>query len=260
MSKKGKSRICYLCGKAGADSRDHVPPKSLLPPGTDSQKRITVAAHRACNSAPAADEEYVRDLLMPEAIQFDYQDAEEPYRKTWRAWSKPAGWKRYQEFMAEAKPIELRTKSGLYAGRAIGIPADRERLESVVRKIARGIIFYDSHAFAPPSKVGIALVSAGEAVELSEKDAEVPYWRAMRHPACKHTQLADGVALRRFYQGHGTPEGSVVIETHLALMLWNLFVVSSLAIPIERVKKSSFKFVIDNESGEWVRGDNAEQS
>ena len=92
MSKKGKSHICYLCGKAGADSKDHVPPQSLLPPETDSQQRITVTAHRACNSAPAADEEYVRDLLMPEAMQFGYQDAEKPYRKTWQAWSKPAGW------------------------------------------------------------------------------------------------------------------------------------------------------------------------
>lgn len=249
---KFKNRICYLCGKNGADSKDHVPPKGLLPPGKGSQNRITVPAHRMCNSNESPDEEYLRDLLIPEAIQFGYQDAESPYSKVWRAWSKPAGWKRYQEFMANAQPVALKTQSGLYAGKAIGITPDQEKVESVGKKIARGIIFHDAQAYINPEEIGIATLSTTEVPSVRERDSQERYWRAMYHPICKHTVCAYGVALRRFYQGRVAQDGSILIETHLALILWNLFFLVSLGIPLERVRNKKFTFMIETETGEWV--------
>ena len=253
--KKSKQRLCYLCGQPGADSKDHVPPKGLLPPGDNIRQRVTVPAHRKCNSDESADEEYLRDLLLPEAMQYGLPDAEKPYLKVWKAWSRSAGWKRYQEFMATARPVKLFTKEGLYAGRAIGILPDKNRLISVGKKITRGIIFHDAEAIIIPDKIAIAPLSLSEAIELREKDANERYWMGLNHHSCKHSQFANSVAIRRYYQGHGSPDG-VIIEAHLGIILWNVFFVVSTIIPSRHIKNNKFKFVIDTKSGEWVKNEN----
>ena len=61
--KRHSSRLCYLCGKPGADSRDHVPPRGIfprLPPGN----LITVPAHKACNRAFSEDDETLRNDII----------------------------------------------------------------------------------------------------------------------------------------------------------------------------------------------------
>jgi hypothetical protein len=223
-----------------------------LPPGSSSDNRITVRAHRQCNSNASADEEYLRDLLIPEAIQFGYQEAGWQYKKVWRAWSKPGGWKRYQEFLATARPLILETASGLYVGRALGISLDIERVNSVGTKIARGIIFHDTQAFVDPNEIVLAALPSIDVPAIKKRDSAEGYWRALDHPTCKHTMVADGVALRRFYQGHGTEGGVVVIETHLAIMIWNLFFAASIILPLERIKSKKFSFMIETGTGEWV--------
>jgi hypothetical protein len=130
---------------------------------------------------------------------------------------------------------------------------DHERIESVGKKVTRGVVFYDTQAVLDPREIVIAPLSISEAITIRERDSHERYWHSMNHPSCLHTQCANGVALRRFYQGHGSEDGSVFIETHLALMLWNLFLVVSLSIPLERIKNKKFRFMIDTESGEWVR-------
>ena len=255
---KRKSNICYLCGKAGADSKDHVPPKGLLPTGQSFDNRITVPAHRDCNSNASLDEEYLRDLIIPEAIQHGFQDADEPYKKTWRAWSKPAGWERYKKFMANSQPVELRTSSGLYAGRAIGIVPEKDKIISVGKKIARGIIFYDTQAYMDANEIIIALLSATEVISLREKDSSQKYWRAMHHPTCKHSIFANGIALRRFYQGHSSSDKKFFIEGHLGIILWHLFFAVSFLIPIEKIKKKNFQFVIETTNGTWQHNTEAD--
>jgi hypothetical protein len=253
-SKKYRKRICYLCGNPGADSKDHVPPKGLLPPGSNYYQRITVYAHRACNSNESADEEYLRDLLIPEAIQYEMKGAEETYKKVWRSWSKPAGWKRYNEFMKNAFPIKTKTSSGIYTGKAVAVVPDRKRILSVARKIVKGIIFHDARAITKDDDMSLAILTIAEALEAREKDGHEPYWVALNSDACKHTMFADHIAIRRLYQGRGYEKG-VVIEAHLAVMIWNMFVAASVLFPLKEVGNNKFQFVIDTASGEWVRGE-----
>src|SRR5256885_2852202 len=129
--------ICYLCGRPGADSKDHVPPKGLLPKAQYGRyQRITVPAHRKCNSATSDDEEYVRDLLVMEAEALNLPKHDHLTPRVWRAWARPGGFKRYKSIIETAVPVSLKSESGIYAGRAIGVRPSVERIKSVGRKIA----------------------------------------------------------------------------------------------------------------------------
>ncbi len=66
--------------------------------------------------------------------------------------------------------------------------------------------------------------------------------------------FADQIAIRRLYQGHGYEKG-VVIEAHLAIMIWNMFVAASMLFPLKDAGNNKFQFVIETASGEWVRGE-----
>jgi len=61
--KRRSSRLCYLCGKAGADSRDHVPPRGIFPK-LPRGNLITVPAHKACNEAFSEDDEALRNVII----------------------------------------------------------------------------------------------------------------------------------------------------------------------------------------------------
>jgi hypothetical protein len=52
--------VCYLCGNEGVDSRDHVPPKAVLPKKyrSEGEDLITVPAHQRCNREWKNDDEY----------------------------------------------------------------------------------------------------------------------------------------------------------------------------------------------------------
>lgn len=250
-NKKFRNRICYLCGKPGADSKDHVPPKGLLPPGSNDYQRITVHAHRLCNSNESEDEEYLRDLLLPEAIQYGLKGAEEPYRKVWRSWSRPAGWKRYNKFMEKATPIITQTSAGIYTVKAVAVVPDKDKVLSVARKIVKGVVFYDARAIINAADISVATLTISEAIEKRKKDNQEKYWVSLNSESCKHTKFDEHIAIRRFYQGHGANEG-VHIESHLAIMLWNLFVMASTSFPLKIVNNKKFEFAINTANNEWI--------
>jgi hypothetical protein len=252
VTSKRRRSICYLCGTPGADSKDHVPPKSLLPPPSDACPRLTVRAHAKCNAGHSADEEYVRDLIVPEAIQFGFKDAEVAYERVWRAWSRDGGWTRYQAFLKDYQVIQVRTAAGLYAGNALGIIPDHDRLRRVGTKIVRGIIFHDSGAVIEDEGVALAPLPARELPAIKERDAQESYWRALSSPVCLHTVCGSSCALRRIYIGRPTGDG-ILLEAHFAIVIWTVAFVASAAIPLASVTKKGFAFAIDETSGEWIR-------
>src|SRR5690349_8365541 len=113
MRVEATPKICYLCGASGADTKDHVPPKCLLP--KSGARRLTIPAHKNCNARYALDEEYFRDLIAPTAL--DYPDGNDIYFSTQRAWQKPQGRRRLRMFLKNAVPLHLRSEAGLYLGK-----------------------------------------------------------------------------------------------------------------------------------------------
>ncbi len=245
-------RICYLCGKPGADSKDHLPPKALLPPPSDTYPRLTVPAHVECNRDPSADEEYVRDLIIPEAIQFGFKDAQAAYEKVWRAWSMEGGWARYQRFLKDHVPVQMRTPGGLYAGRAVGIKPEQDKLLRVGKKIVRGLIFHDSGAVVGETDVIVATLPTRDVPATRERDAQEQYWRSLSSEACLHTMCGEPCAMRRIYIGRPA-SGEILLEAHFAVMLWTLFYAASAVFPLSSATKRAFAFAVDESSGEWVR-------
>ena len=54
MRQKNLKIKCYICGKGGADSKDHIPPKGIFPKDLRGKLRgnlITVPAHSECNNS-----------------------------------------------------------------------------------------------------------------------------------------------------------------------------------------------------------------
>lgn len=59
------SKICYLCSKEGASTRDHIPPRGIFPTKV-SGNLITVWAHEECNNEFHILDEQFRLLLITE--------------------------------------------------------------------------------------------------------------------------------------------------------------------------------------------------
>ena len=192
-------RTCYLCGGGGATSKDHVPPKSLLPKGDlGATPRLTLLTHRRCNEAYSRDEEYFRDIIGPTASE--YVDGADTHWSAHRAWERPQGKLRLKAILKDAARVQFRSHAGLYVGRAVGIFPDESRIKRVVAKIARGIMFHDTGNCAAPEVTCIYIptreVPAEKARELKIGN---PYWSLLSSEHCLHDNFSASVAVRRAY-------------------------------------------------------------
>ena len=254
ITKPQKKAICYLCGLPGADSKDHVPPRGLLPPDEEGKyPRITVRAHQACNSAASADEEYVRDLLIQEAVAHGMPDLDSLNDKVWRSWAR-GGHRRYQEIIRTAVPVELYSKAGLYTGRAIAVRPDHDIIKRVCTKIVRAIIFHDSGGTVDASQVHCVPIQVDTAMEEKSEHPDVPFWQGMDTQTCLHDMFGRCVALRRFYEGFPDgPDGAdIQIAAQVGIIMWNLFAVSTSIFPL-RSCHSDFRFHINTVNGTWQK-------
>jgi len=239
------STVCYLCGKPGANSKDHVPPKGLLPESQYGQyQRLTVPAHRECNSSTSDDEEYVRDLLIMEAEALDLPKHEKLTPRVWRSWARPGGFKRYKSIVNTAVPVILKTESGIYAGKAIGVRPDVERIRSVGRKIAQGMIYHDAGAIVDVAQMPLSVLEKREIAELRDRDAQEPFWIGLNSKHCRHDACADTVAIRRFYEGVPR-DGDEVIIASFVIMLWNCVMLACIEFPLDAIGNKEFSFAIN---------------
>ena len=72
MTKKNLKIKCYICGKGGADSKDHIPPKGIFPKDIRGKLRrnlITVPAHSECNNSFKRDDVNFRNFIITEGMR-----------------------------------------------------------------------------------------------------------------------------------------------------------------------------------------------
>jgi hypothetical protein len=150
LSSKG---ICYMCGKPEADSADHIPPKSLFP--KDKRKDlITIPAHVDCHHTFSKDDEYFRNSLNFLAF-WTSKDA----RRLWKDKVLPSLKRPQAKGLAQSvigniidiKPVALTDLSGLDVVSSKAIEFDRERINRVVSRIARGLYFKCSGIILQPN-------------------------------------------------------------------------------------------------------------
>lgn len=145
ISNKGSrsTRLCYLCGEAGADTRDHVPPRGMFPKQPKGNL-ITVPAHRACNEKYARDDERFRNYIVAMG-SFTTEGLE--------AWgsqvlpSLPKNKKLLSELRNRLSLIRVDVASGQEGLALPTIQVDGALMQRQVKRITRGLFY---HRFRTP--------------------------------------------------------------------------------------------------------------
>lgn len=148
---KNSKRICYLCGqvieaKSKDDpmvlSMDHVPPRQFYMKqirATQNLNLDTAASHKSCNEAYKEDEEYFYVSMYP-IVYKNYPAMEKLYFQDMiRRSQQPQTPAKLRKILSTAVTI---TEGGIHLPDGMRqLTLDRDRIERIVVKIARGILF-----------------------------------------------------------------------------------------------------------------------
>lgn len=130
---------CYLCG-ADANTRDHVPPRAFFP--ALPANIVTVPACAACNGLASKDEEYMRTTTA--GLAYMHSEAarqiwDEAVRRSFAR--RPEGLKR--RLAGDIVPVQIVDAEGQVLGELPGLQVDGARADRVIKKIFRGIYFFE---------------------------------------------------------------------------------------------------------------------
>jgi len=150
MSNASKS-ICYLCGKAIESkpkddpmglSMDHIPPKQFYLKQIRKIQNLNLdkaPSHKMCNESYKEDEEYFYHALYPIIVKNNPQMGNLCSQDIQRRTHKPQTHNIIRQIQSTATTI---TEGGIYLPNGLArFSLNKKRLERVIRKIARGILF-----------------------------------------------------------------------------------------------------------------------
>jgi hypothetical protein len=155
---RGKNKrwgICYLCGKEGIVTDDHVPPQCLAPLA-DDVIFYKLPAHESCNNTLSVHESRFRDFVVS-ASKDGVREAENAFENMQRNFRRRGNKEQSsflnRDFFRLYENIERRegyTPGGIYVGPVVGIkPAQDLDYKSVLTKIARGLHYHHNGAIIP---------------------------------------------------------------------------------------------------------------
>lgn len=143
-----RSQLCVLCGRRDADTRDHVPPRSIFP-SPRPPNLITVPACRECNVGHSeADELFAVFLSLhlgrdqPVTASLFNERALRSTRHNHRLRTR---------LISQAEKVSLCTASGLLYGEAVRIPWDSRAFTNVITVTIRGLFFHHYGELLDPS-------------------------------------------------------------------------------------------------------------
>ncbi len=140
---------CYICGIAGASTRDHVFPKGLFPPPLPLDM-LTAPACDECQQRLQPDEEYFRTLAASGAYR-DPSARELWDTKILRSFSNSPAFRRSLE--KAIRTVEWKSPGGIILGAVTGLEGNQARVGNVLRKIVRGLFYLDSGETVMPFDV-----------------------------------------------------------------------------------------------------------
>lgn len=131
--------LCVYCGVQEATTVDHVPPQNLFSrplPGNIAK----IPSCEGCNLGASKDDEYFR---LTVALRHDiaHPDAAVAREAAIRSLHRSQAPGLRASLLREMREAEVRTPAGLYLGRATTYHVDTDRLDSVVRRVTRGLFY-----------------------------------------------------------------------------------------------------------------------
>lgn len=138
-----RNGTCAFCGKQGEVTKDHIPPKGLFPDPKPSNL-ITVPSCLDCNNKTSDDDQYFITVLSLD-MRSDEIATANVNMKTLRGLIRQDSEKFKENLIKDARPMELRTPSGLYAGKTVALSIDPFRLWKTVEKVAKGLVYRITH-------------------------------------------------------------------------------------------------------------------
>src|SRR5579862_3363591 len=142
-----KRGICTYCEVTRELSSDHVPPKCLF--AKPRPKLITVPSCEECNRGFAADDEYLRLVLVSRHDTGAHVDAQGVWAAAMRGLSRPNQLGLAKRFLREASEVKVRTPAGAIAGSVAVFVPETARLEGVAIRIVRGLFFHEHRQRIP---------------------------------------------------------------------------------------------------------------
>jgi hypothetical protein len=141
-----KKTLCYLCGKPGADTKDHIPPRDIFPEKPTGQL-ITVPAHYDCNHRFHKEDELFRNLITVASTRTP-QGYHAWKEKVLPSWQKNPGAKR--DLQKRLTSVWIKD---LVSGGLLRSPAVKQDVELVQRQIdrwTRGLYYHKFKQPMPP--------------------------------------------------------------------------------------------------------------
>lgn len=137
MAEKSRPNLiesCVYCGQA-AQTRDHVPPKSIFPKSL-RKNLITVPACETCNNSSKLDDEYFRAVVTmasedPNAVSVWKQGVFKRASPAFRS-----------RLLNSLRPAELRSPAGLHLRYGHSLKLENTRIKGVVIRIVRGLLWH----------------------------------------------------------------------------------------------------------------------
>lgn len=189
--------LCVHCESAPAITADHIPGRRFFISPMPSDL-ITVPSCDDCNRALRLVEEYIATLtLMGPA------GSTNPGRLLWPKEErnlKREQMARFRKMLAaHSVNIVFRTPAGIYTGKGKAIQIERKRFHTFIRKLVRGLFFFETNGNRLPSDVVI------EAAYIdSHEDAE-PF----RHPLKMGSRKWDNIFEYFYALTTDDPHGSM---------------------------------------------------
>lgn len=221
----------------GADTKDHVPPKSLF---VTEEQRLTLPAHKKCNNEFAEGEEYFRDINVQQAAAFKMNNIETIISKIVRSWE-DKGRNRFKKIIATAEPMIVKTTSGEVTDRFIKIQPDRETLKKVAIKIARGIIYNDTGVVTLQTNYSCYYIPVTEVLNVKTRDSEEFFWKAMGQESCLHSVYGPHFGARRAYILSEKQNDKYTVTCMMSLILGIAFYITIVVFFHDQIKNNDLE-------------------
>lgn len=139
-----KKPLCIYCGEL-ATTRDHVPPKILIP--KENRKKsdkdlIVVPACKNCNQNFSKDDEYFRVVVSSIRHVAEQPEAQKLHSSIKRSLERPQARGFRTSMLRNIKQVPLLTPSGVYYGEGRAMRGNFTRINHVVERITRGLYYH----------------------------------------------------------------------------------------------------------------------